>query len=207
MALPKQLQSGFLPSELSFIAENEIVSIIPRQQLDAIELIDGPIPRMRPPQRAQVPLWLALLLKKQKRATIVPPSWLSVEELEVRAEEENRVDGSGEPSGFSALPYHWIALSDLILDAASDDVPDADTVRRLLRDLRETRQAKAREGLEVLEDKVLHMDNIGATEINEIRGIYSGTMDLLRQLQETRPDYDEDGDGDREMQEDGDSDG
>lgn len=205
MALPKLLQATFLPSELSFMAESEIITIIPRQQLEKLDLIGGQIPKMRPPQRSDVPIWLALLLKRQKRAIIVPPDWLSVETLETRLEEEKKVDATGDATGFSKLPFQWLAISDLLLDVASDDIPDADYVRRLLRDLRETRQAKARDGLEVLEDRILQMDNIGLSEINEIRGLFSGTMDVLRKLQDTKIE-DEDG-GDRDMQDDDDSDG
>lgn len=194
MALPKELQSTFLPSELSFIAESETVSIIPRQQLDELDLIAGKIPRMRPPQRCEVPIWLALLLKRQKRATIVPPAWLTIEDLEAKLDEEKKTDGPGAISGFSKLPFRWIEIADLLLDVAYDDIPDADVVRRLLRDLRETRQAKAREGLEVLEDKMLQMDNIGLTEVNEIRALFGGSMDVLRRLQETRGEEDEDAD-------------
>lgn len=168
------------------MAESEIITIIPRQQLEQLDLIAGQIPRMRPPQRSQVPIWLALLLKRQKRAIIVPPAWLNTDDLETRLEEEKKTDSQGLTSGFSKLPFQWIEISDLLLDVAYDDIPDADLVRRLLRDLRETRQAKAREGLEVLEDKMLQMDNIGLTEVNEIRALFSGSMDVLRRLQETK---------------------
>lgn len=216
MALPKHLQSTFLPSELSFMAENETISIIPRQQLDELKLIGGTIRRMRPPQRSEVPIWLALLLKRQKRATVVPPAWLSIEELEQRLEEEKKIDEHGENAGFSPLPFRWVEVSDLLLDVAADDIPDSDLVRRLLRDLRETRQAKARDGLEVLEDRILQMDNIGLTEINEIRAIFSGSMDVLRQLQDTKVDDEQEDDnnnnnnfanGGQAMQVDDDSDG
>lgn len=185
------------------MAESQTIEIIPRQQLEELQLIGGRIPRMRPPQRSQVPIWLALLLKRQKRAYIVPPLWLSTEQLEKRLEEEKKVDSAGDLAGFSKLPFRWLEMSDLILDVASDDVPDADLVRRLLRDLRETRQAKARDGLEVLEDRILQMDNIGISEVNEIRGIFGGSMDVLRRLQETKIDENE-ADGDQEMDDESD---
>lgn len=34
-----------------------------------------------PPQRADLPLWLALLLKRQRRANIMPPPWLYADSL------------------------------------------------------------------------------------------------------------------------------
>jgi len=36
---------------------------------------------LKPPFPTPLPLWLALLLKKQRRANITPPPWLSVEAL------------------------------------------------------------------------------------------------------------------------------
>ncbi len=41
----------------------------------------GPTQPLKPPFPTPLPLWLALLLKKQKRANISPPPWLSVEGL------------------------------------------------------------------------------------------------------------------------------
>lgn len=185
------------------MAENEMIFIIPRAQLDQLDLIACKVPRMRPPQRSQVPIWLAILLKRQKRATIVPPGWLNREDLEKRLEEEKKTDEYGLSTGFAKMPFQWIEVSDLLLDVAADDIPDADIVQRLLRDLREARQQKARDGLEVLEDKMLQMDNIGRTEVNEIRALFSGSMDVLRALQETQIDEEEQGTGDQAMADDG----
>lgn len=41
----------------------------------------GPTETLKPPFPTPLPLWLALLLKKQKRANISPPPWLSVDGL------------------------------------------------------------------------------------------------------------------------------
>lgn len=202
MALPTKLQETFTPAELSFMAEQETISIIPRQSMPQLPLISGPIPRLRPPQRTNnVPIWLATLLKRQRRATIVPPEWMTVDRLREFMDREKRVGGDGEMAGFSALPSMWIQVSEIILDVASDDVPDAELVRRLLRDLREIRQAKARDGLEVLEEKVLHMDNIGLGEVNEIRVLFSKSMDVMRKLKETRAEEGEEQDGEEHTRE------
>ncbi|KAL2258473.1 hypothetical protein VTK26DRAFT_8207 [Humicola hyalothermophila] len=74
MALP--LPPGLTHAEVAFLAEMELVTVVPRQRLDSIDLLGGKTPPLRPPQRADLPLWLALLLKKQRRANIVPPPWL-----------------------------------------------------------------------------------------------------------------------------------
>ncbi len=53
--------------------------------------------------------------------------------------------------------------------SASDDIVEPELTRRLLRDLREVRQAKARKGIETIGETHLQMDNLGMMEINEIR--------------------------------------
>ncbi|ORY64914.1 uncharacterized protein BCR38DRAFT_367714 [Pseudomassariella vexata] len=98
MALP--LPPGLVPTEVAFLCEMEMVTIIPRQRLESISLLSGQIPTLRPPHRAQLPLWLALLLKKQRRANIVPPSWLHPASLSEIIHHEINID----PEGFSPPP-------------------------------------------------------------------------------------------------------
>ncbi|KAL1902508.1 DNA replication protein psf2 [Sporothrix stenoceras] len=67
---------GLLPAEVAFVCEMEHVTVVPRQRLDSIPLLGGATPQLRPPYRAVLPLWLALLLKRQRRASIIAPPWL-----------------------------------------------------------------------------------------------------------------------------------
>ena len=135
-------------------------------RLSALPLISGTVPALRPPQRAQVPLWLAVLLKKQKKANIIPPEWLSPESLErlVKWETEN-------PERFTEeLPWEWVEIGDVLCEVAEDDLGGGGSgaataaagagegvgggggdIRVLLRTLKEVRWSKAREGLEQLE--------------------------------------------------------
>ncbi|KAK3306735.1 GINS complex protein-domain-containing protein [Chaetomium strumarium] len=98
MALP--LPPGLTHAEVAFLAEMELVTVVPRQRLESIELLGGKTPPLRPPHRTDLPLWLALLLKKQRRANIVPPPWLhpsSLAEIIKRETKEN-------PTAFSDPP-------------------------------------------------------------------------------------------------------
>lgn len=62
--------------------------------------VQGATPALRPPHRAQLPLWLALLLKKQRRANIVPPPWLHSASLQDIVNHETTID----PAAFSPPP-------------------------------------------------------------------------------------------------------
>jgi GINS complex subunit 2 len=162
---------------------------------------------LQPPRRENIPLWLALLLKRQKRANIVPPPWLSVESLTqiLHVETEQLPDAFSPPPKLppstnasqvisppflpsstssapdNALPYHWLELGEILLEAASDDIEDANQVRGLLRDLREARLAKLRAGFEALDGRSdIRMNGVGGMELAEGRSFISGVIDGLR---------------------------
>ncbi|KAI1747335.1 GINS complex, PSF2 component [Xylaria castorea] len=98
MALP--LQSGLVPAEVAFLCEMEMITIVPRQRLESIPMLSGKTPALRPPRRADLPLWLALLLKKQRRANIVSPPWLLAASLQEIIHIETNID----PQAFSPPP-------------------------------------------------------------------------------------------------------
>jgi GINS complex subunit 2 len=83
-----------------------------------------------------------------------------------------------------ALPYHWLEMGEMLLDAAADDLVEPDSIRRLMRDLREIRMAKMRKGVEVLtgEGEGIRLDGAGAMEIGESRGFITGVIDGLRKI-------------------------
>ncbi|KAI4226794.1 MAG: hypothetical protein L6R40_008244 [Gallowayella cf. fulva] len=205
MALP--LPPGLTPPEVAFLCEMELVTVIPRQRLDSLQLLGGPIPPLHPPHRTPIPLWLALLLKRQRRANILPPPWLSPSSLEAILQVETSTPEFSSPPPLprssnttiptsppflpsatdsapsETLPYHWLELGELLLEAASDDIPSSDTVRRLMRDLREVRMAKMRAGVEVLEGgREVRMNGVGGMEVAEGRAFIGGVVDGLRRI-------------------------
>jgi len=76
--------------------------------------------------------------------------------------------------------------------SASDDIVEPELTRRLLRDLREVRQAKARKGIETIGETHLQMDNLGMMEINEIRFL-NKALDRLRMLSTAKYNPEEEG--------------
>ena len=69
----------------------------------------------------------------------------------------------------------------MLLEAAPDDIPEPDNVRRLMRDLREVRMAKMRAGVSVLEGgKEVKMNGVGGMEVAEGRAFIGGVVDGLR---------------------------
>lgn len=80
MALPKHLQAGLTPDELTFLAEDDVIDIVPLFSMSRVRLLSGIYGPFTPPSRATVPLWLALSLKRKRKCRIVPPEWLQVGE-------------------------------------------------------------------------------------------------------------------------------
>jgi GINS complex subunit 2 len=167
----------------------------------------GRIRPLNPPHRTNVPLWLALLLKRQRRANILPPPWLNSHSLTAILDHEIDHDETFSPpprlppqpsnatlptsppflphntadAAPDALPYHWMELGEMLLEAASDDFEDPDNVRKLLRGLREVRMAKLRSGVEVLDaGGGVKMNGVGGMEVGEGRAFVTGVIDGLR---------------------------
>lgn len=74
--MPEPTPGSLTPAEVAFLCEMELVTVIPRSRLTPLKLLSGRTPSLTPPHRVAIPLWLALLLKRQRRADIAPPRWL-----------------------------------------------------------------------------------------------------------------------------------
>ncbi|KAG6910953.1 hypothetical protein DXG01_006007 [Tephrocybe rancida] len=92
---------------------------------------------------------MAVNLKEKKKCHIVAPAWLNVDFLQDRLNKETS------QRGFSDLPFRFTEVSKILLDVASDDLENPDKLRYLLKDLREARQAKSRDGLQTLDHNEL----------------------------------------------------
>ncbi|RCK60465.1 DNA replication complex GINS protein PSF2 [Candida viswanathii] len=181
MVLPSGLQGNFPPSEITFFAENELITILPRYSIKKIDLIGTRIPNLRAMRREQVPLWVALILKAQDKCSIVPPKWLNVVFLKEKYDDEVR-----KPLQFSDLPWNWLEVSKILLEKAADDLLDpADQLRSVIQDLREVRLVKSKKGLRELNESNIQLNGLSLLEINEIRPFVIPVMNKLRKLHET----------------------
>lgn len=177
MALPAQLQSGLLPSEVEYLATSTTdVQIVPLTSIDKARFLSGVYGPFRPPQRTKVPLWLALNLKRKGKCYVVPPDWMLAENL------KNTLHAETTTLAFAQVPFHYVSIAKVILDVASDDVPQADEVRAMLKDLREARQSKISEGLSMLNPYHLEMTNISYSELCELRPFFSTAFSNLRSM-------------------------
>ncbi|KZV69869.1 DNA replication complex GINS protein PSF2 [Peniophora sp. CONT] len=176
MALPPHLRSTFSPAELELIACEELIEIQPLIAMERTAFISGAYGPLRPPLKAKIPIWMAVNLKLKKKCNIVPPDWLRPENLREKLQQETN------NPGFSEMPLRFAEIAKVLLDVASDDVQESDKVRSLLKDIREVRQAKSRDGLQNIDRSELALANFASMEINEIRPFYTRAMDIFTQL-------------------------
>ncbi|KAK1928019.1 hypothetical protein DB88DRAFT_61421 [Papiliotrema laurentii] len=181
MALPKPLQQSLTPDELTFLAEDEQVQIVPLFSMTRVRLLGGLYGPFVPPSACSVPLWLALSLKRKRKCRIVAPEWLTVEKLQGLLQDEK-----ANAEGFEHLPRRFIEMSKVLLDIASDDLQSPATLRSLLKDLREVRQAKIRLGLHsegVMRGSYLQVTNLTPIELAELKPFLVKAMGIMQSLE------------------------
>ncbi|CAM6128224.1 unnamed protein product [Calypogeia fissa] len=158
--------SVFSAAEVEFLAEDDMVEIIPNVRMDSLHMICGDFGPFRPQIPTEVPLWLAIAMMKRSKCRLRPPDWMSVEKLTqvLEAERESPVE-------FSPLPFHYVEISRLLLDNARDDIDDVYLVQSLIEDVRNVRFHKVQAGLQTLKGKqhAVKLKNLSAMEVNLIR--------------------------------------
>ncbi|KAK4267844.1 hypothetical protein QN277_024575 [Acacia crassicarpa] len=158
--------SLFSAEELEFVAEDDMVEIVPNLKMDALNLISGDFGPFVPQIATQVPLWLAVALKKRGKCSIRPPEWMSVDNLTQVVEAERESQEMSEK-----LPFHYVEISRLLFDHARDDIPNVYMVRSLIEDIRDVRFHKVRTDLEAFNGRTIavKIKNLSAMEVNIVR--------------------------------------
>ncbi|XP_006005522.1 DNA replication complex GINS protein PSF2 [Latimeria chalumnae] len=168
------------PSEVEFLAEKEMVTIIPNFSLDQIYLIGGDLGPFNPGLPVEVPLWLAINLKQRQKCRIIPPEWMDTEKLEQIREQERKEET------FTPMPSpHYMELTKLLLNYASDDIPKADEIRTLVKDTWDTRIAKLRLSADSFvnqQEAHAKLDNLTLMEINTIRTFLTESLNHMYKL-------------------------
>ncbi|CBK22218.2 uncharacterized protein [Blastocystis hominis] len=93
--------------------------------MSKIRLICGEFGPFESMERVQVPLWLAITLKRENKCRIVMPDWMRLSRV---LEKDKEMELSNE-SRLSDLPEHYIEISRLLLENCEDDIEDAKEVR------------------------------------------------------------------------------
>lgn len=162
----------FTSDELEYIAENELIKVEPRFSAEQVNFLTGDFGPFSPGIPVFVPLWFAARLRQSGQCRIIPPKWLSVDELQRILADERALSASLTP-----LPFHYLEIATILLDCASEDIQHPDKVQELLDDVEKCRGNKLNSGLKLVLDAAtremvphaLQVDNISAMEVNMLR--------------------------------------
>ena len=126
-------------------AEDTRVTIIPNFAHIKFDFISGECGPFEPGLPVEVPLWLALTLKRQLKCQVTTPKWLEIDEL------RSAIDAERESTGFGdKVPYHYLEIASMLLNGAKEDIANQDAIRTAIEDLKDIRQGKIRSGIRAI---------------------------------------------------------
>ncbi|XP_020893309.1 DNA replication complex GINS protein PSF2 [Exaiptasia diaphana] len=168
------------PGEIEFLAEKEHVTILPNFTEKKIFLIGGDIGPFNASLPVDVPLWIAINLKQRKKCRIQAPDWMEIDKLKELKEEETKEEY------FIRMPSNfYMEIATLLLNCATDDIPHADEVRTLIKDIWDIRIAKLRKSIDLMiSQQAVHarLDDLTLMEINTVRLLLTKSLDHLHTL-------------------------
>ncbi|GMM36801.1 DNA replication protein [Saccharomycopsis crataegensis] len=182
MTFPKELQETFTSAEIVYLAENELIEVISNVSMnDKLSLISTELPKFRVMSTYKIPIWLAIILRKQNKITVPPPEWLNENYLANKYQEEVT-----NQTAFTQLPNNWLEVSKIFLKHFVQDLIDnEDVLLKLIQDLKEIRLVKLRKGLNNLNEINLGFNDLSLMEINEFRPFISRVMGNLAKFQKS----------------------
>lgn len=130
-------------AENEYLAENTMITVNSHVNHEKFLFISGNFGPLEVGFNCQLPLWLAITLKKRGKCHIVIPHWLTVESLQRNIHNERNQDV------FESLPFYYKEISQLLFANARDDFTSPDKTMVLIQDIQNTRMV------------MMNMKNIG----------------------------------------------
>jgi GINS complex subunit 2 len=168
--------------QLEFFACQELITIVPNFSLDGTSMLycmGGAYGPFQANSRIDVPIWLALLLNKRNKCTILPPQWLDKTKLSAMLLEEKSAT-----QFFQPLPLYYVEISKVLFQSAVEAFgEDYMEVTGLVESIRKVRYNKIETGLKKVEEAItVKLNNLSAAECNMIRMLFKGTLDHYYQI-------------------------
>lgn len=197
---------GIRPSQSEFIAEETVITVTSNVDHPRLFFISGEFGPLEAGLPVQLPLWLALTLRKKGKCKFKIPSWMTVASLEIFIQNEK------EETSLEPLPFHYMEIARLLLHNAREDVDNPDKISSLLQDLENIRMDRMKLSIQELAgmfvtlalsqiynnsvetvkggDKVYvaKVTNISSMEIFAIKGFISESLSFFREVTTARDD-------------------
>ncbi|XP_066933059.1 DNA replication complex GINS protein PSF2-like [Clytia hemisphaerica] len=176
----KTLQPTLSHAEVEFLAEHSDVTILPNFQESKLFFLTGDFGPFNPGMPIDVPAWLAVTLKQQNKCKIHCPDWLDVDRLQDFKDAENNEDVFTKPP----VP-HYKEIASMLLRCGPGDIPKADEVRTLIKDIWDIRMAKLRKSIDqmvIAQEPHAQIDNLTVMEMNFVRTILLPTLNEIHNM-------------------------
>lgn len=179
------LLKSLTSAEHEFLAEEELIVIIPSEDHPLFRFISGTFGPFSSGMPCTVPMWLALTLRKKGKCTIKIPDWMTVTALAERSIKHERAERTLGP-----LPFYYMEIAQLLLNNAREDIESPDQVGALLQDLESIRMDRIRMGITSVSDEIqggkavvsANLQNVGSLEIFTIKRFFLNAMDAFFKL-------------------------
>ncbi|CAD8155465.1 unnamed protein product [Paramecium octaurelia] len=176
------MQQGYINAEMSdfIIQHTTFINIQPNFDLDKLQFISGYFGPFKINQIVEVPLWVAIELKKKNKCRVIPPEWLSIERLQQKLDEETINE-----SELARMEQYYFEISSIMFSYCRDDIKDDDKIKLLLEDIKTRRESKIQKKIEEFiarGSEALKINNLNQHERNKIYSNFYGDLKKLRQL-------------------------
>ncbi|GAB5369265.1 hypothetical protein AAMO2058_001390500 [Amorphochlora amoebiformis] len=169
---------------IEFLAQDELITILPKFKMPEINLIAGSIGPFEPQHPVDVPLWLAIQLRKEGKCSIITPDWLDNEYLAIKETSER-----SDEKNFTDMPYHHHEIATMLFKTAHSDIKEARKVRTVLANINDLRSCKIKKGLKSITEKVhfIKLNNISSMELYAIRKFCILTLNSFKSISQATP--------------------
>ncbi|KAI3379118.1 hypothetical protein SNEBB_011463 [Seison nebaliae] len=168
------------PAEIEFLAEDELIDIIPNFTHPQLNLVANEIGPFSPNLPTKVPLWIAIYLKEKQKCTIIAPGWMSIENLKLL--KQNEMDS---PVFVEMPSEHYKEIVHSLSYYCGMDIKDIDEIKTLIKDIWDIRMSKLRASTDLFirsDSDHARVNQLTRMEINYIRSLLMEGLDLSMKL-------------------------
>ena len=173
--------ANWTPAENEFFSEEEMIEISPNFRGNEMKFISGTFGPFRPAKPVNVPLWLAVYLKKRQKCSVQLPYWLDNEYLtKVKAEEREQKEAFS-----TSIPYYYFEIAQLLLSECQDEFDDHRQTKSLVEDLFDSRREKIIKIMKEIDPDtpVKFLSSAGSAEINYVRPSFTSAYSIVNKMQ------------------------
>ena len=174
------------PAEIDFYVEDHTIHIEPNFTGKPISLICGTYGPFRVNKILEVPLWLALDLRRRNKCKILLPQWYSQDYLNNRLDEEK-----ASLETLTRLPYNFFEIWHILTENALEDMENYQNARSIIEELRQIRAIKLNNSFKALKENemFIQFDMITEFELNSYRKTLGETFKELAKYREQKNKY------------------